>query len=749
MIGKTISHYKILEKLGEGGMGVVYKAEDTNLKRTVALKFLPPELTRDTEAKQRFIQEAQAASALQYNNVATIHEINETEDGQMFICMDCYEGEILKDKIQRCPLKVEEAISIAIQVAKGLKKAHEKDIVHRDIKPANIFITEDGVVKILDFGLAKLAGPTQLTKTGTTLGTVFYISPEQAKGEKVDHRTDIWSLGVVLYEMITGRRPFEGDYEQAVIYSILNEESDPITGLRTGVPMELERIVQKAITKNADERYQNIGDMLVDLTVLQRQLGVEEIGPSRSASKSPNKNRIPIYAMSALLLSLLAFILGKQILFLSGSIEKTIAVLPLVNLMGDQEQQYFVDGMTEELIGKLSRVRALRVPARTSVLQYAGTQKDVKEIGKELGVGYIVEGSVRRADTSLRVSVTLSDVSTGFTLWSEDFDGEFKDVFAVQEETALKIVESLDLRLNREESLSIRKQPTWIPEAYDACLRGWTLLENYYIPEYQEQFDRAKLHFEKALEYDPDYPLALSGLAQIMVLRVFLGIDTSSSSLDRAEALVRSALDLDPNLSEAYNVLGDLWGTKQEWDQAADAYLKAIKLDPNNDYAWEELAWVYNVRNEPIDAEQAARTAIRINPANVWHHYQLGWALRSQKRLDEAIEVFEHSLQLNPKFEWAQSSLGYLYYNQGNYRASLTHYQKANELVETPGKMARIAAAYAGIGDKEQALDQLEKALEKGYTNFVFLDTTAAFNSLRDDPRFDKLLKTYRTTKEQ
>ncbi|MHA2062345.1 MAG: serine/threonine protein kinase, partial [Candidatus Sifarchaeia archaeon] len=257
MIGKTISHYKIIEQLGAGGMGVVYKAEDTRLKRTVALKFLPPEMTRDPEAKERFIREAQAASSLQHNNICTIHEIDETEDGQIFICMDYYEGESLKDKIKDKRLKTKDAIDITIQIAQGLEKAHEKGIIHRDIKPSNIFITHDDVVKIIDFGLAKLAGKTILTKAGSTMGTIDYMSPEQTRGDEIDHRTDIWSLGVVLYEMITGRVPFKGEYDQAVIYSIMNEEPELITSHHTSVPMELEGIVIKALSKSPDERYQH------------------------------------------------------------------------------------------------------------------------------------------------------------------------------------------------------------------------------------------------------------------------------------------------------------------------------------------------------------------------------------------------------------------------------------------------------------------------------------------------------------
>ncbi|MCH8022039.1 serine/threonine protein kinase, partial [candidate division KSB1 bacterium] len=295
MVGKTISHYKILEKLGGGGMGVVYKAEDTKLKRTVALKFLPQDLSRDDESKERFIHEAQAASALDHNNICTIYEIDETKpapgepgDGQMFIAMACYDGETLKKKIEGGPLKLEDAIDISLQISEGLSKAHEKEIVHRDLKPANVMLTKDGVVKILDFGLAKLRGQTKLTKVGTTLGTAPYMSPEQARGEEVDNRTDVFSLGVLLYEMLTGQLPFKGDYHEAIIYSILNEDQEPITGLRTGVPMELERIVNKCLEKEPSSRYQQTNELAVDLQKVKKELATKD-----SIAKSADSIVVP------------------------------------------------------------------------------------------------------------------------------------------------------------------------------------------------------------------------------------------------------------------------------------------------------------------------------------------------------------------------------------------------------------------------------------------------------------------------
>ncbi len=358
MVGKTISHYKILEKLGEGGMGVVYKAEDTKLKRFVALKFLPPEFSRDSEAKERFIHEAQAASALEHNNICNIHEIDETEQGQLFIVMACYEGESLKQKIKRGPLKLKEVLNIAIQVAQGLAKAHEKGIVHRDIKPANVHITNDGVIKILDFGLAKLGDRSKLTKEGTTLGTVAYMSPEQALGEEVDSRTDIWSFGVVLYEKITGQIPFKGEYEQAMVYSIINENPEPMTALRTGVPMEFERITNKALAKNADERYQSAGDLLVDLKNLKRNLeSSSSILPLKATEKSARKKLMMRIAIPIVVV--LALVLGFLLLrpYLSRKHTKiepiSVAVISFENHTGDKKYDHLQKVIPNLLITKL------------------------------------------------------------------------------------------------------------------------------------------------------------------------------------------------------------------------------------------------------------------------------------------------------------------------------------------------------------------------------------------------------------
>ncbi|MFQ6008621.1 MAG: protein kinase [Candidatus Zixiibacteriota bacterium] len=471
MIGKTISHYKVLEKLGAGGMGVVYKAEDTRLKRCVVLKFLPPELTRDEEAKERFVNEAQAASALDHPNICTIYEIDETKDGQMFIAMACYEGETLKSIIDNRRLMIEEAVGIAIQIAQGLAKAHEQGIVHRDIKPANIIVTKDGVVKILDFGLAKLTGVTQLTKTGTTLGTVAYMSPEQAQGVTVDHRTDIWSLGVGLYQMVSGELPFRGEYEQAVIYSILNEEPEETSE----IPANLQQIVAKALAKEPDERYQQMDDMLTDLSTLRKEL------ESASTQVTVSKEK-PAPA---------------------------IAVLPFVNMSADPENEYFCDGMAEELIDAFTKLEGLRVVSRTSAFSFKGKELKIQKIGEELKVSHVLEGSVRKAGKRLRITAQLINVDDGYHLWSQKYDRELEDVFAIQDDIAETIVDTLKVKLVGEKEVPLIKRYTENVEAYQLYLKG----RYFWNKRHQGELQQAMAFFNQTIEKEPTHALAYTGLA--------------------------------------------------------------------------------------------------------------------------------------------------------------------------------------------------------------------------------------------
>ncbi len=435
MIGKTISHYKIIETLGQGGMGVVYKAEDTKLKRTVALKFLPQELTRDAEAKERFIREARAASTLEHNNICNIHEIDETADGQLFIVMAFYEGQTLKQKIDQGLLGIDEAIDIAQQIARGLHKAHQQNIIHRDIKPANILLDTDGVVKILDFGLAKLAGQAQLTRDNSTLGTVAYMSPEQISGSEVDQRSDIWSLGVVLYEMVTGQLPFKGEYEQAIMYSILNEQPKPPTAVRSCLPIELERIILKALAQNSDERYQHMDEIITELKAIQKS-GTSV--PSRQKEKEKPRSFLKTGTASLLILLIIAagFILGKYVFFKPavGSAPLPIAVINFENITGEAQYDYLRTAIPNLLISKLEQSHFLRVTTwerMHDLLQQMGKPK-VETIDKNLGfelcrrdsVNFIVLGSFTKAGNVFATDVKVLDVQSKRLLKSASARGE-------------------------------------------------------------------------------------------------------------------------------------------------------------------------------------------------------------------------------------------------------------------------------------------------------------------------------------
>jgi eukaryotic-like serine/threonine-protein kinase len=561
LIGQTISHYKILEKLGEGGMGVVYKAEDARLKRTVALKFLPPELTRDTEAKERFRHEAQAASALQHQNICVVHDIDETPDGQMFISMEYLEGETLKKKIGRGPLTIEYTIDIASQVALGLAEAHEHGIIHRDVKPANILITKSGVAKIVDFGLAKLSGHTLLTKTGTTMGTVAYMSPEQARGEQADRRTDIWSLGVVLYEMVSGQLPFKGDFENALIYSIMNAKPVPITGLRTGVPVELERIVSKALAKQPEERYQHIDEMMVDLRRLSKEPGhtAGAIVPDseHGVMQAPFWKRPLPVALGALLVLLLIVAtvwLTNMRLGAHGAVEeKSIAVLPLNTLSKTEDDEAFADGIHGEILTHLTMIKEIKVKAQTTVLRYRDTRKPIREIGQELGVNYLMEGSVQKAGGRIRIQAQLIDARSEDHVWAHTYEKPYGDIFAIQSEISENIASAMRTTLTPREKALVNRKPTDNTEAYDCYLMGnrlWTAAQS------KEEDAHAAELLEKAVAIDPKFTVAWAKLSVVRCEQMWYERVRSPDRISQARAALERAEVLDPDIPEVHHARG-------------------------------------------------------------------------------------------------------------------------------------------------------------------------------------------------
>jgi TolB-like protein/Tfp pilus assembly protein PilF/tRNA A-37 threonylcarbamoyl transferase component Bud32 len=710
MIGKTISHYKILEKLGEGGMGVVYKAEDTKLKRFAALKFLPPDLTRDGEARERFIQEAQAASGLDHPNICTIYEIGESEDGPMFISMPCYEGETLKRKIERGPLGPEEAVSIVLRVAEGLTRAHEAGIVHRDIKPANIMVTDRGDVKLLDFGLAKLAAPTRLTRAGTMMGTVAYVSPEQAHGESVDHRTDIWSLGVVLYEMLTGELPFKGDYEPSVVYSILKEEPAPLTSLRPEVPVGLDRVVSKAMAKNPDERF---GDARQLISVLGRCL--------QDADSMSLKEEIRAPKVSA-----------------------SVVVLPFVNMSADKEQEYFCDGMAEEIINVLAKLENLRVVARTSAFAFKGEKLDVREIGRKLGVESVLEGSVRTAGTRLRISAQLINVADGCHLWSERYDREMDDVFVIQDEISKAIVEALRIRLvDEEEALPTRGQADDV-EVHNLCLKGrW-----FWNKRTEEGIRKALEYFREAIRKSPDYALAHAGMAGCYTALASYNLVPPTEAYPKAKEAALMALEIDGSLAEARSALAfikmsydwDLEGAEKEFQRAID--LSPGWADTHHLYA---LYLLYTARFE--QSLEEIKRALELDPLSLVINRNLGSILIWVGRHDEAIEQLEAVAELDPNFTLTHFFLGLAYLKVSRYEEALAEFRKEMALSEGlhPEILAWTGVAFSGMGNRDKVQKVVDSLVERSKHEYVpaFSMATSYFALGEDEQGFEWLERAY------
>jgi serine/threonine protein kinase/Tfp pilus assembly protein PilF len=771
LIGRTLGHYRIVDKIGEGGMGVVYRAKDERLDRNVAIKVLPEEVATDSDRLRRFEREAKAVAKLDHPNILAIHDFG-TDESVTYSVTELLDGQDLRQAVPASGMPWQKVVEMGAAIADGLAAAHGKGIVHRDLKPENVFVTSDGRVKVLDFGLAQMKEPVDeeaatatLTPAGTAVGTVMgtmgYMSPEQLRGERADARSDIFALGCVLYEMLSGRTAFLRDSTAETTAAILKEEPERLSSTGAILPADVERCIHRCLEKNQEARFQSASDLAYNLRSISIDQVISPVTAPKGKFSGQRRRMIWLAAVAAIVVVVLVgFNVGglRDRLWRGFGaagpadailLEKAfVAVLPFENLSPDPGNQYFSDGMTEELISKLSRIHTLQVLSRTSVARFRGTEKDIKEIGDELGVRYLVEGSVRKAGDRVRITAQLIDTSTGFHLWSDDFDGELEDVFGVQEDTALRIAEALDLQLSPQEMDAVHRHDTENPQAYDAYLRGWALAENF-LGRFAspERLEAARRHFERALAFDPDYPLALAGLSEIEGWYYFFGVDRTPDRIRRSEELARRALALDPQLSEAHTALGDVYGAKKDYVLAVDEFRQAVRLDPGSAYAWEELAWALT-RLEPPDpeeAEKAAREAIRLQPAYFWSYYQLGQALRLQARYKESIAALEDALQLSPEFRHAYSLLGRVYRDQGNHSQALAQFNKARSMGETPGLLVEISAAYAALGEREKSLAELEQALADGYQDFAAIEANPHFDSLRADPRFQALLEEYDT----
>lgn len=768
MIGQTISHYKVLEKLGEGGMGVVYKAEDTKLDRIVALKFLPHHLTANDAEKARFLQEAKAASALNHPNVCTIYDIKE-ENGQQFIVMEYIDGETLRRKL---PVrKVGDAVTYALHIGEALQEAHAKGIVHRDIKSDNIMVNSKNQIKVMDFGPAKLKGSLRLTKTASTVGTLGYMAPEQIQGSDADARSDIFSFGIVLFEMLTGKLPFRGEHEAAIMYSILNEEPQPIEQFNNNVPPGLREVVKRALEKNPGARYQSMQDLVRDLSSFQGGVAVA-FAPAYIEKKNSGNAKVFRPAILIPALVVLAAVAAGLLFFGRGDATiDSIAVLPFENVGANKDLEYMSDGITESLINSLSEVSSLRVLPRSTVFQFKGQQAQAQKIGKELSVKAVLTGRIISRGDNLNIQVELVDIQKQAQLWGEQYNRPMSDFLTVQQEIAGTISEKLRLKLSGTEKEKLLKKYTENNEAYQLYLKG-----NYFVQKVTpEGLAKGYDLLNQAIRLDPDFPLPYIGIAYYyeILSDFYLAPTVAMPEVKKAAA---RALQADPQLTQAlvHNGMYDLWYA-WNWKRAEEQLRGAIDMNPNEYLAHVFYGWYFLTRGEFDEAIIQGKRIVELQPLSPEEYMFYSWTLYFARKYDDAIAQSQKALDLDPNYPFGHLFLGFCDIQKGNFAKAVGEYQKAQDLFNSPWTLARlgyaqakagnrkeamiildslkqqtkrmyvasdiVATIYVALGDHDRAFEYLQKGYEERAGWMVWLRVDPVWDPLRSDPRFSALLK--------
>jgi serine/threonine-protein kinase len=761
VISETVSHYRILKKLGAGGMGDVYLAEDTRLGRQVALKFLPASYQYDSDRRDRFLKEARAASALRSPNIAAIFDIGE-HDGAMFIAMEYVAGDVLSQRIDRGTLPISDVIDIATQIAEALDEAHSLGVIHRDVKSSNLIVTERGLVKMLDFGLAKMinaggSGDSEdrtvvlggQTAFGVVLGTVSYMSPEQALGRELDQRSDIFSLGVVIYEMSTGRLPFEGASSTEIIDSIVHKEPAPIARFNYDVPPELERIVRKSMEKDRERRYYSAREVATDLRNLRRDSDTSAITSAGAIRKTQATRR------------------GR-----SRKAIDSLAILPLINASGDPDTEYLSDGITESIINNLSQLPKLRVMARSTVFRYKGKDVDPQTVGRELGVRAALTGRLLQRGDLLIIKAELVDTEDGSHLWGEQYNRQLSDIFTIEEEISREISDRLRLKLSGAEKKQLTKRYTENTEAYRLYLKG----RFYWNKRTADAIKKGIEYFQQAIESDPCYALAYAGLADSYNILASYSTLPPKEAFPMAKAAASRALELDDKLAEAHTSLAFVtFGYDWDWAGSEREFKQAIQLNAGYATAHNWYAVCLAALGRQAEAFEQVQLAHELDPLSLPINTNLGWLLHLARRFDDAIEQYLKTIELDEGFGLAHRRLGQTYEQKqmyteavaefqkalalsgedaellsarGHFYAALGETEKANEVLEQMSDLAThryvpaylFARVYLGFGDYDRVFELLERACDERYGYLAYLNVEPLFDKIRSDPRFASIV---------